>query len=129
MTSLLVFFHVSDVITLTHVKAIYSHPYFRMCISISQPVRNFGIVEFAGIAVFAGIAAFADFRRLKVIIVGEQSEPSVGRSMENFVLLLMPACGTYKYLSVYMCRRLEKHALEIARLVMMKKTTADSKSK
>ena len=48
--------------------------------------------------------------------------------MENFVLLLMPACGTYKYLSVYMCSRLEKQALEIARLVMMKKTTADSKS-
>ena len=62
-----------------------------MCISIPQPVRNFGIVEFAGIAVFVGIAefagiaafvgiaVFAGFRHLKVIIVGEQSEPSVGR--------------------------------------------------
>ena len=50
MTSLLVFF--MQVATLTQVKAIYSQPYFHMCISVSQPVRNIGIAVFADIAVF-----------------------------------------------------------------------------
>ena len=53
MTSLLVFFHVRNIATLTQVKAIYCQPYFHMCISVSQPVRNIGMAVFAGIAVFA----------------------------------------------------------------------------
>ena len=51
MTSLLVLFLVSKG-TLT-VKAIYSQPYFHMCISISQLIGNIGIAVFAGLAVFA----------------------------------------------------------------------------
>ena len=55
MTSLLCccFSCTCNVDTLTQVKAIYSQPYFHMCISVSQPVGNIGIAEFAGIAVFA----------------------------------------------------------------------------
>ena len=47
------FLHVSKVATLTQVKAIYPQPYFHMCISVSQSVRNIGIAVFEGIAVFA----------------------------------------------------------------------------
>ena len=57
------FFYVSKVATLTQtqIKAIHSLPYFHMCISVSQPVRNIGI------AVFAGIVAFDHLRLLNVI--------------------------------------------------------------
>ena len=58
MASLLVFFHVSKVATLTQVKAIYSQP---MCISVSQPIRNISL------AIFAGLAVFARLQRLNVI--------------------------------------------------------------
>ena len=43
MTSLLVFFHANKVTTRKQVRTIYSQPYFHMCISVSQPVRNIGI--------------------------------------------------------------------------------------
>ena len=52
MTFLVFFFHATKVATLTQVKAIYTHPYIHICISVSQPVRNIGIVIFAGIVVF-----------------------------------------------------------------------------
>ena len=61
MTSLLVLFQVSKVVSLNQVKAIYSQPYFHMCISVLKPVR------YLGIAVFAGKAVFARLRRFNVI--------------------------------------------------------------
>ena len=46
MTSLLVFFLlVSKVATLTQVKVIYSQPFFHICVSVSQPARNFGFIR------------------------------------------------------------------------------------
>ena len=36
-------------------------------------------------------------------IIGEQSEPSVVRWMENFVLLDMPVCGIYMLVYVCVC--------------------------
>ena len=54
------FFHVSEVATHIQAKAIYSQPYFYMCISVSTGLEH-------GIAVFAGIAVFTHLRRLNVI--------------------------------------------------------------
>ena len=55
-------------------KAIHSQPFFHMCISVSQLVRNIGRAVFVGIAtllaiaVFASIAVFAGLRRLNVML-------------------------------------------------------------
>ena len=73
MTSLnrmLAYLFLSKVATLmaeSEHKAIHAQPYFHMCISVSQLVRNIGIAVFADIAVFTGIAVFALLQHLNVI--------------------------------------------------------------
>ena len=57
----LFFPHVSILASLAQIKAIYSQPYYHMCISVSPPFKNIGI------AVFGGIAVLPRFDRLSVI--------------------------------------------------------------
>ena len=61
-------------------NAMQSQPYFHMCISVSQLIRNIGIAVFAGMAaltgiagftgivIFAGLAVLACLRYLNIII-------------------------------------------------------------
>ena len=68
--SMLAYLFLSQVATLH--KAIHSQPYFHICNSVSQLVRNIDIAVFAGIAAFAGIAVFPRLGLLKVITSNKQ---------------------------------------------------------
>ena len=69
-----------------------------MCNSVSQQARKIGIAVIASIAAFAGIVAFAgiavfaslDVQTSLLVYIGERSELSMLRWIENFVLSRMP---------------------------------------
>ena len=84
MTSLLVFFHVSRLGTLTQLQTIYSRLYFHMCISASLPVRN------TGIAVFASIQYSRAFNVCKSLLVYVQCTATINKLDKVFKCLGNP---------------------------------------